>query len=259
MVKSLLRIDYMADYFEKLNKICIELNNSEIDGQVKEINNIVKHVKNSLPLEEAPKKLGFLPDQFEEVSKSVGDEKRATLMTMNHLLNSVRQYLSLKFGVWSLPNLKTANLIKNRLHVNTALEIMSGNAYWSRALDSVGIKTVATDSLEWAKTSSTGRTYFFPVEDIDAVNAIKKYRHVDLIICSWSPNFGKSDIEVVKAWKKYSSNSKLLFIGEKDGATNSEDFWNNTIFVHSKEMNEINQSFQSYDFIDEKVYQVDKI
>ena len=57
--------------------------------------------------------------------------------------------------------------------------------------------------------------------DLKADQAIEKYQDVDLILCSWSPNFGNSDIETIAAWRKFNPNSHLLFIGEKDGATNS--------------------------------------
>ena len=57
---------------------------------------------------------------------------------------------------------------------------MAGNAYWSQALAQVGIKVHSTDSLEWAKTSTTGAKPFYPVEDLPADQAIKKYHTVNL-------------------------------------------------------------------------------
>lgn len=217
MVKSLLRNTItMTKFLQKLYQLDKELNNDQIHQQVREINNIVACVDKKVPLTNAPKHLGFYPDEMEELIYLIGVDKKSQINAMNHLLNSVRQFLSLKYGIWSLPNLETTRLISKVFNTKSVLEIMAGNAYWSKAFQEVGVKTIATDSLEWAKTSTTGRDYFTKVEDLDAVSAIKKYRDIDLIICSWSPNFGHSDLDVVKAWKKYSHHSKLLFIGEKE-------------------------------------------
>ncbi len=246
----------MTDYLTKLHKLDQQLNNKTVHRQANEIEQIINVVAHKGVLPQAPAKLGFLPDQFEEILNIIGQEKRNKLTAMNHLLNSLRQFLSLKFGIWSLPNLQTAFLIKNKLGINSALEIMAGNAYWSYALKQAGVETIATDSLEWAKTSSTGRKTFYSVKDYGATEAIKKFRTVDLILCSWSPNFGQADLAVAAAWRKYQPQSKLLFVGEKDGATNSAAFWEQERFIKTEAMKEINASFSSYDFIDEKIFEL---
>lgn len=246
----------MTKFVEKLNIIDQKLDNSVIHKQVIEVNDIISAVEEREILPLAPKPLGLLPDELEEIAKNT-DIKDTKIM--NNLLNSVRQYLSLKYGIWSVPNRKTAQLIKQELRVSSALEIMAGNAYWSKALNELGVQIAATDSLEWAKTSSTGQKPFYPVEDLSATAAIKKYHNVDLILCSWAPNFGDSDLHVIKTWKKYAPNAHLLFIGEKDGATNSRDFWRKQHFKKSLELAKINQSFVSYDFIDEKIFEIDEL
>jgi hypothetical protein len=45
----------------------------------------------------------------------------------------------------------------------------------------------------------------------------------------------------------------LLFIGEKNGATNSATFWQK---AKSRTNTKVNRSFQSFDFIDEKVFEI---
>lgn len=257
MVKSLLRKIEMTNFLTKLDKIDNELNNSIIHEQVEEVKKIDQAAASHTVLQSAPAPLGILPDQFEELLEDLGEAQRANLRIIKNMLDSVRQYISLKYGIWSLPNLETASAIKNELHVSTALEIMAGNAYWSKALQEVGIKTVATDSLEWAKSSETGQHGFIQVEDLSAIAAIKKYPDFDLILCSWSPNFGHSDTAAIKIWQEVSS-SKLLFIGEKNGATNSPEFWENTSFNNSKVMEKINKTFISYDFIDERIFEIDR-
>lgn len=192
----------MTKFLTKLNKLAQEVNHPVIQRQVEEIMQIDQQVKLGQPLTAAPGKLGLLPDEFEDILKEIGQDKKQTLTDLNNLFNNFRQYLSLQYGIWSLANLQTAQLIKDELHVQTALEIMAGNAYWSRALAWVGIKTRSTDSLEWARTSTTGAKPFYPVENLTADQAIMKYHDVDLILCSWSPNFGHGDLDTIAAWQK---------------------------------------------------------
>lgn len=245
----------MTDYLTKINQLDYQLNNVKVHHQVLEINQIIKAVKQKRVLLHAPAKLGFEPDELEELSELKSFSYQKKLVAINHLLNSLRQFLSLKFGIWSLPNLATAQLIKNELKVNFALEIMAGNAYWSKALAQINIKTTATDSLEWAKTSKTGHNRFFPVKNLAADEAIKAYPEANLILCSWAPNFGKADLKVIKTWQKYSA-AHLLFIGERGGVTNSPAFWQNGNFIHNHKITAINHSFHSYDFINERIFEI---
>ncbi|ABX27295.1 SAM-dependent methyltransferase [Lactobacillus helveticus] len=247
----------MTNFLHKLTMLDDEINHSTVHRQVEEIKQIDHQVAKGEPLIEAPAKLGLLPDQFEEILEEIGNNQKRKLTDINNLFNNFRQYLSLKYGVWSVPNLKTAHLIKNRLHIDTALEIMAGNAYWSKALENVEIQTISTDSLEWAKTSSTGAEPFHPVINLEATEAIKHYSDVDLIICSWSPNFGKSDIAAIDTWHKCSNAKHFIFIGEEDGATNSPEFWQNNWFKQTAALKAINDSFQSFDFIDERIFEID--
>lgn len=246
----------MTKFIEKLNTINQKIDNRIVQEQVDEINKIIETVAKKQVLMQAPCRLGLYPDEIEEITE---DNDSNSVRIINNMLNSVRQFLSLKFGIWSLPNLTTAKLIKQEFKIKTCVEIMAGNAYWTKALNEVGIQTIATDSLEWAKTSSTGQNQFFNVENLNATDAIKKYNKVDLILCAWSPNFGKSDLEVIDTWRKYNPQARLLFIGEKNGATNSPEFWKLTHFKKTPELAKINQSFISYDFIDEKIFEVDEL
>ncbi|KRL82659.1 hypothetical protein [Lactobacillus ultunensis] len=246
----------MTKFLEKVNKLDQEINYSLIHEQVEAMEQVDHYVSRGKPLLVAPQRIGLMPDEFEDILTDIGQNKRKQLTDINNLFNNFRQYLSLKYGIWSIANLQTAKLIKKELNVNTALEIMAGNAYWSKALEESGIQTISTDSLEWAKTSKTGSIQFHPVINLSADQAIKKYNQVDLILCSWSPNFGKSDIDTVKSWQKYNKDSHLLFIGERNGATNSPEFWDHHWFKKTPALMSINHSFQSFDFIDERIFEI---
>ena len=246
----------MTDYLSKLALLNRQISHPQVATQVEEINQIVNTVAKRELLNKAPEPLGLLPDQYEQILKEIGTEKSQQLKITNKLLNSLRQFLSLRYGIWSVPNLTTIQQILNEFHPKQVLEIMAGNSYWSLGFKTLGIDTIATDSNEWAKTSQTGSSPFIPVLNYDASLAISSFTQVDLILCSWAPNFTKDDLNVVQNWQKYNPHATLLFVGEKDGATNSPDFWHRQLLSHSSAITRINNTFKSFDFIDEQIFQV---
>ena len=246
----------MINFLSKINQLDQELNIDPIHHQVKEINDIIYAVSQKQVLRKAPQKLGFLPDKSEEICAGLSQTDIKKFKSANQLINNLRQFLAINFGVWSLPNLQTANAIKESLNIKTGLEIMAGNAYWSKALSDVGVKMTVTDNLDWSKTSSTGSRQFMTVTNFEAAKAVEIFDNVDLIICSWAPNFGNSDTNVVSTWQKLNTTSHLLFIGEKSGATNSAAFWQKELIHHSRELKQINQTFPSFDFIDEHIFEI---
>ncbi len=133
---------------------------------------------------------------------------------------------------------------------------MAGNAYWSLALNHVGIKMIATDSLQWAQSSMTGRHPFFEVKAMEAREALMRYDHVDFILCSWAPDFSPEDWLFLKQWRQHSPRPTLLFIGEKRGATNSRLFWQQAHLQSSLPLQKVNQQFNSFDFIQEQFFMV---
>lgn len=159
-----------------------------------------------------------------ELSWEMSDEDYSRLKTLNKLFNNVRQYLSLQYGIWSVPNFETANLLKEELGVETALEVMAGNAYWSKALSDAGVQVWATDSLEWAKTSQTGSKPFYRVEDLPADQAVKSMQQSTLFCALGHPIFGQADLDLIKAQQYYAPRAKLVFIGEKMGPPTRQNF-----------------------------------
>ena len=203
----------MKKYQNKLNKLDKELNYLPLHEQVIAINNIITNLEKGKILQKSPNSLGFLPDSLDIMIENTGSREKA--QEANNLLNNFRSFLSREYGIWSLPNLETAKLIKQEYNVKSSLEIMAGNAYWSKALSEVGIKAIASDSFAWAKSSTTGESPIFETENLDALSAIKKHPEVDLIICSWAPNFGEDDVNILNLYRQLDYQPVLLFIGEK--------------------------------------------
>lgn len=241
----------MKKYQNKLNKLDKELNYLPLHEQVIAINNIITNLEKGKFLQKSPNSLGFLPDSLDIMIENTGSREKA--QEVNNLLNNFRSFLSREYGIWSLPNLETAKLIKQEYNAKSSLEIMAGNAYWSKALSEVGIKAIASDSFAWAKSSTTGESPIFETENLDALSAIKKHPEVDLIICSWAPNFGEDDVNILNFYRQLDYQPVLLFIGEKFGATNSTTFWQEAKTTTNKK---VNRSFRSFDFINEKVFEI---
>ncbi|BDR60520.1 SAM-dependent methyltransferase [Lactobacillus xylocopicola] len=245
-----------TNFLAKINELDAELADHEVHAQAKVVQELVATIAQAQIPATAPQALGFAPAELEQIMARTAPAKKTQVKVINQLFNSLRQFLAIHYGVWSVPNLTTARLIKDQLHIKQALEIMAGNALWSKALNLAGIATVATDSLEWAKTSKTGSRPSVAVIDASAPAAIERFAAVQLIICSWAPNFDHSDLEAVHAWRKYNPNAHLLFVGERNGATNSAAFWHSMHFLHSEGLQRINRSFNSFDFINEQIFEL---
>lgn len=247
----------MYNYQKKLHRLDQELLLEDIHIQITEVDQIIEKLNNKQVLNHPPKRLGFYPDELEDLSFSLKLKDIKKLEQANNLLNNFRSFISRNFGLWSLANHQTAKQIKAAYQCNTGLELMAGNAYWSKALNEVGVKMVATDSFSWAKSSNTGNRLFYRTKSYNAVNAIKKFSDVDLIICCWAPNFGNGDNEILQTYRKYCSPStKLLFIGEKNGATNTPAFWQQAHEINSPSLKKVNHNFTNFDFIEEKFYEI---
>ncbi|QNQ80398.1 SAM-dependent methyltransferase [Lactobacillus sp. PV034] len=246
----------MNNYQKKLHHIQQIVSLPEIDLQITEIDHIIESLNKKRVLKQAPAKLGFYPDQLEELlaKRPVYKEE---LITLTNLLDNFRSFLSRHFGLWSLANQTTIEAIKETYHCKTGLELMAGNAYWSKGFNEAGVKMQATDSFSWAKSSATGRQTFFPTKMYEASQAIREFTDVDLIICCWAPNFGDGDKKILETWRQYGNpKTTLLFIGEKNGATNTPAFWKEAIEIHSPQLRKINRSFSSFDFIEEKIFEI---
>lgn len=242
----------MSSYLKTLQQLaagCLRL-----EDQAAEIAAIAGLLAAKKLPEKAPQPLGLLPDEREELAAQFGADRIAKA---DSLLNNFRSYLSRRFGIWSLPNLTTAALIKDYFHADRVCEVMAGNGCWSRALQEAGCQVTATDSLEWAKTSETGAQAFVDVEQMTAEQAVAELGpQSDLLLCAWAPNFNESDCGLVAAWRKLDKRPPLIFVGERDGATNSPRFWRSIPLQNSRGLRQINASFASFDFIDEKIFQV---
>lgn len=239
------------------------------------INNVLESdrlLKNGLLPQPLPRLL--LPDDiqdtiFQAVNRQYaqGDPRgdalwnkySAALPELDRALRNFRDYLEDTYGMWSYVNAPFAKALSGYLNGAPVLEIMAGNGYISKGLrnNNPTQKIYTTDSQAWIRENETGKHPVTQIERLDALAAIKKYGHdVQYVIMSWAPDKQETDWEVLQLLRQDYPDVKFLVIGEKDGATDSKQFWQNAQLSQDDDLQRVNQQLHSFDLIDEQIYLV---
>ena len=90
------------------------------------------------------------------------------------------------------------------------LEVGAGTGYWARCIAQMGGNIVATDNCSW--DFHTG-TRHYPVEQISAVDAVKKYNDCAMLM-SWPPYGKPMGADALKAFLAHSTGQYVFYIGE---------------------------------------------
>ncbi len=107
-----------------------------------------------------------------------------------------------------IPDKDAIDMIKN--YSNNILEIGAGTGLWAKILQSNNVDIIATDSLDTVYNNYYEK-YWLPVEKLDCVDAVKKYRDVEaLMIVSPSPNDTTSFVKAIKEFR----GNKVIVITE---------------------------------------------
>jgi len=150
------------------------------------------------------------------------------LMPLDDLLSEFRQTIIKSFGVWHLPNKLWLSDLNQFIDGRRVLEIMSGNGVISSQLRLFGNNVIATDNFDWHG------------QDI---------QHPDL----WTEVICLDALEVLQGLRAQHFNGDFIVIGEKNGAPNSQLFWQNAKLARPKKLN---QHHQPFDFISDQVWLV---
>ncbi|WP_268913392.1 SAM-dependent methyltransferase [Lentilactobacillus sp. SPB1-3] len=174
------------------------------------------------------------------------------------LLRSYRDYLEETYGMWAYISAPFVKAIADYVGDAAVLEVMAGNGYISRGLQNLGRTVYPTDSLAWETENQTGNHQVIDVEKLDAISAIQKYSDkVKYVIMSWSPDKDTIDMKILNEIRNANHNLTLIVIGEKNGATNSTEFWQQANFIDQPAANKLNEHHQPFDLIKDQVYLVD--
>lgn len=187
------------------------------------------------------------------------DTLSAALPKLDQDLRSFRDYLEDQYGMWAYISAPFVADLAEYVKGHGVLEIMAGNGYISKGLRDLKQPVIATDSLAWTNENQTGNQQVTSVEKIDALDAIRKYQdQVDYVIMSWSPDGLPIDQQVLQTIREQPNTKlKLIVIGEKNGATDSAEFWQLANYIEPAATEKLNRHHQPFDLIKDQVYLVD--
>lgn len=226
-----------------MEHICVALNNDELP----------KYHFPRLELSEE-EITSFLKDNT-QLDETKFNELSANLEKFDHDLGEFRSYLQTRFGYWATITQDFVQALKNEFPEQRFLELMAGNGYLSKGLRDLDVETYCTDDLSWSKYNQTGNLKLTEVESLDALSALEKYgTKVDNVVIAWSPDREDIDYKILQAVRKLSVN--LLVIGEKYGATDSKEFWDDATLVDDPRIERINQKYSRYDIVHDQLYLV---
>ncbi len=188
----------------------------------------------------------------------IWNELSNNLPKLDQLIRSYRDYLEDHYGMWAYISAPFVQDISKYVKDKKVLEVMAGNGYISKGLKNLGTTVYPTDSLAWTSENQTGKKPVIDVEPLDALAAIEKYQDtVDYVIMSWSPDEDPIDQQILEAIRKADHKLQLIVIGEKDGATNTTDFWQMANYVEPDATKQLNRHHQPFDLINDQLYLID--
>lgn len=176
------------------------------------------------------------------------------LEALDELLASLRDELISSFDMYSYPNEDFMMGLDAYIGERRVLELMAGQGYLTAGLRALNPNRtiIATDNQAWLDQPGEHIPPVTEVLNEDAMKALERHGYEsDVIIMSWAPDTDAIDWQVLSWIREHVPNVELLVIGEKNGATNSQRFWQETKLTP---LNVLNTSLKSFDLIDEKIY-----
>lgn len=181
----------------------------------------------------------------------------AQFMRLDRCLQNYRQFLQTYFGFWGQITQEVAAGFA-RLPGKHYLEVMAGNGYLSYGLRRLHQQVYTTDSLSWTGENQTGRQPWTTVAPLDACKAYHKYRDdIDYVVMVWSPDGVPVDWQLLQLMRQDQRQIPLLCVGERNGCTNSKQFWQAAHFVNNPEIQRLNQCFSPLDLVREQVFWIE--
>ena len=129
-------------------------------------------------------------------------------------------------GMFAIVEQVWTKALADWLGPRTVLEVMAGAGWLAKSLSGHGINVVATDDGSWHNPSPDGNhhlidmTPIFPVERLDAREAVRKYAGRDVLVVSWPPYQDETIVEVCNLW---GVEKPIVYIGEDEGGCTACD------------------------------------
>jgi len=108
-----------------------------------------------------------------------------------------------------IPDQNALQLIKKYTYGKTILEIGAGTGLWAKLLQNNNVDIIATDLMAPIYKNNWYRRFWADVEEIDAIDAIKKYQDKDVLMLIWPHN----DNVWAEALKEFTGNT-FIYAGK---------------------------------------------
>lgn len=273
----------------KTEEDILELLDNELANQyrerIKEFKQIYSFMRNRLPVATIPNTVFVTPDSeiaFDEIRKSYKESDlyksynnpqdlciRALYLIYqysnhqiptdipNNILNKFCfRDLFITVQGFSLVTEAWINPLVDILKGKKVVELFAGLGTITKSLKDRGIDIIATDTNEWTNSSHafTTNRKWCNIEELDAVNAIDKYKDADYFIISWCPYESKASYEALVKMREVNPNARLIHIGESyGGCTDSDIFFENVEYIDDKSFSEVISKFKSWDGINDNI------
>ena len=140
-----------------------------------------------------------------------------------------------KRGMWAVVDKHWTKELAKWINGRKCLEVMSGAGWLAKALDFHKIDIIATDDYLWKNGRHKDMKVVYPVEELDGLEAVKKYSDRDVLIVSWPPYESDAIISICNEW---GNDKPIVYIGEDyEGCCATDLFFKN--FKRSEEQTNI--------------------
>ncbi|NMA84055.1 MAG: hypothetical protein GX962_09355 [Epulopiscium sp.] len=130
------------------------------------------------------------------------------------------------------------------------LEVMAGTGALTCELRKCGVDIVATDNYSWKKCNT-----WVHVDEIDAVEAVEKYKNVDILIMSWPPYQNDIAFEVLNKMRMVNPDCRMVYIGEEEGGCTANDkFFSLIEEIEDESFHKVKLEFQNWSGIHDRPF-----
>lgn len=164
---------------------------------------------------------------------------------------SMKRFEYIQQGMFAFVSWRWVNPFVKWIGGRKCLEVMSGRGILSYALRQKGVDVIATDNYSLARNSdsyfSLWREPVTEVEDLDAVDAVRKYgRYIDILIMSW-PGMDSTAYYAIKKLYKINPNALVVYIGEgRGGCTADDNFFDHFEEIEDSGFEPVVESYQRW-------------
>ncbi len=137
------------------------------------------------------------------------------------------------------------------------LEVMAGCGSLTYALQQQNVDIIATDNYTWENHWKDNNGMWTDVENLDAIETVKKYgSDIDIIIMSW-PYMDDTGTQVLKTMREVNPECIMIYIGEGSGGCTADDeFFDIVEHVDNKSFDDAVKEYKQWWGIHDRPYLV---